>query len=163
MYFVDGLSIKERILTAYERRWNRQIERVPHFTTMNLNAGTKKYKMARVETSLKNRFNTAWIALGYKKNDSMARRGMLACLENGIDERNHKLYPVAEWSDRQIMSYIKFHRLPLPVEYSPGLKRDFCVPDAPLLLYLKNNFPDDYTKVIAQFPQLEAGVWAQIN
>jgi 3'-phosphoadenosine 5'-phosphosulfate sulfotransferase (PAPS reductase)/FAD synthetase len=168
MYFVDGLSFIERILTAYERRWNKRIERVPHFTAMNLKAGTKKYKMADVETGLRNQTGASWIALGYKKNDGMARRGMPARLPYGIDERNRKLYPVADWSDRRIMSYIKLHKLPLPVEYNfmakqGGQSHDLSVPDAMSLLMIKRNFPSDYKKIIAEFPRLDAYTWAAEN
>jgi len=61
------------------------------------------------------------------------------------------------------MAYASLNRLPLPVEYSHGLRHDFCVPDVDLLVYLKNNFPGDYRKVIAEFPQLEARVWERTN
>jgi sulfate adenylyltransferase subunit 2 len=88
---------------------------------------------------------------------------MLANLSSGIDERNRKIYPVADWNDKRIMAYIRLNSLLLPPEYSHGLKHDFCVPDTKLLLYLKNNFPADYQKVIAEFPNLEALVWAEEN
>jgi len=54
------------------------------------------------------------------------------------------------------MSYIKLHKLMLPVEYSMGWKRDFYIPNAEGMLFLKNNFPEDYSKVISCFPQLES-------
>jgi sulfate adenylyltransferase subunit 2 len=61
------------------------------------------------------------------------------------------------------MSYIKLHKLPLPIEYQHGWKHDFSVPDIDGLVYLKNNFPDDYRKVIAEFPRLEAMVFGKVN
>lgn len=158
MYFVEGLSIKQRMIDYYSKRWNVKIEQVPHFIHLNLKTG-KKYKMADIERGLRSTYNASYIVQGYKKNDSMARRGMLSHLPHGIDERNKKIYPVADWSDKQILSYIKLNKLPLPVEYQHGYKNDFGIPDARALTYLKNNFPDDYRKVIATFPQLEALVW----
>lgn len=160
MYFVPGLSIKQRIIEYYEKRWGLTVKQMPHFTSLSLKSG-KRHKMGDIERSLRAELNVSWIAQGYKKTDSLARRGMLANLPYGIDERNRKLYPIAGWNDKQVMAYLKLNRLPLPVEYGHGLKRDFCVPDTRLLLYLKNNFPGDYQKVIAEFPQLDAGVWAE--
>jgi sulfate adenylyltransferase subunit 2 len=163
MYFAPGLSIKQRIIGYYEKRWNLPVKQIPHFTSLSLKTG-KKIKLADVERSLRAELNITWIAQGYKKTDSLARRGMLARLTDGvIDERGRKMYPLADWNDKQVMAYIKLNRLPLPVEYSHGLKRDFSVPDTRLLLYLKNNFPGDYAKVIAEFPQLEAMIWAEEN
>jgi sulfate adenylyltransferase subunit 2 len=162
LYFVDGLEIKERILRHYEKRYGIAIHRQPHFTSLSMKTG-KKYKMADIERGLRANYNISYIAQGYKKTDSMARRGMLARLPMGIDERNKKVYPVAEWNDKKILSYIKLNKLPLPVEYNHGLKHDFSVPDIDFILYLKNNFPDDYQKIIAEFPRLEAMVWARTN
>jgi sulfate adenylyltransferase subunit 2 len=162
MYFVAGLSIKQRVIDYYQKRWNLEIEQVPHFTTLCLKTG-KKYHLADIERGLRATYNISWIAEGYKKTDSLARRGMLANLPHGIDERNRKIYPVSDWNDKKIMAYIKVNRLQLPIEYNHGLKHDFSVPDAKLLLYLKNNFPGDYRKVITEFPNMEALVWAEQN
>jgi sulfate adenylyltransferase subunit 2 len=162
MYFVPGLSIKQRIIEYYEKRWSLTVKQIPHFTSLNLKTG-KRYKMSDIERSLRAELNVSWIVQGYKKTDSMARRGMLAHLTDGIDERNRKLYPIAEWNDKQVMAYIKLNRLQLPIEYNHGLKHDFCVPDTRMLLYLKNNFPGDYQKVIAEFPSLESAAWLEEN
>jgi len=162
LYFVPGLEIKQRFIEHYEKRWNVKIHQQPHFETLSLKTG-KKYKMADIERGLRAKFNISYIAQGIRRDESMARCGMLAHLPYGIDERNKKLYPIADFSAKDVMAYIKLNKLPLPVEYSHGWKHDFSVPDVDGLVYLKNNYPNDYKKVIAEFPQLEARVWAQTN
>jgi sulfate adenylyltransferase subunit 2 len=162
LYFVKGLEIKQRLIDYYEKKWNVQIHQQPHYGNLSLKTG-KKYKMADIEHGLRMKFNISWIAQGVRRDESLARRGMLAHLPYGIDERNKKLYPIAGYSDKDVMSYIKLHKLPLPIEYQHGWKHDFSVPDVDGLVYLKNNFPDDYRKAIAEFPHLEAMVWAQMN
>jgi len=162
LYFVKGLAIKKGIIAYYEKRWNVKIEQRPHPRNLNLKAD-KKYRMADIERSLRAEFNISWIIDGAKKTDSMARRGMMAHLQDGIDERNRKIYPLADWSDSKVMAYIKLNRLMLPVEYQHGFQRDFNVPTIDKLVYLKNNFPNDYQKIIAEFPQLESMVWAEEN
>jgi 3'-phosphoadenosine 5'-phosphosulfate sulfotransferase (PAPS reductase)/FAD synthetase len=162
LYFVEGLEIKQRIIEHYEKRWKIKIHQQPHFDSMALKTG-KKYKMADIEHGLRAKFNISYIAQGVRRDESMARRGMLAHLPYGIDEKYKKLYPVVDFSAKDIMAYIKLNKLPLPVEYSHGWKHDFSVPDVDGLVYLKNNFPNDYKKVIAEFPQLEARVWERTN
>jgi sulfate adenylyltransferase subunit 2 len=162
LYFVKNLSIKQRIIAYYENRWKVKIEQRPHPRALNLKSD-KKYRIADMEHSLRAEFNVSWIIDGAKKTDSMARRGMMARLADGIDERNRKIYPLADWNDRKVMAYIKMNRLMLPVEYQHGFKRDFNVPTIDKLVYLKNNFPDDYRKITAEFPNLESMVWAEEN
>ena len=162
LYFVKGLKIKQTIIEYYEKRWNIKIEQRPHCRALNLKSA-KKYRMADIEHSLRAEFNITWIVDGAKKTDSMARRGMLANTQDGIDERNHKIYPLADWNDKKVMAYIKTNRLLLPIEYQHGFNRDFNVPTIQKLVYLKNNFPNDYKKIIHEFPQLESMVWAQEN
>jgi len=162
LYFVEGLEIKQRIIEHYEERWNIRIHQQPHFGKLSLKTG-KKYKMADIEHGLRAKFDISYIAQGIRRDESIARRGMLKHLPHGIDEKYKKLYPIADFSAKDVMSYIKFNKLPLPVEYSHGWKHDFSVPDVDGLVYLKNNFPNDYKKVIAEFPHLEAIVWERTN
>ena len=162
LYFVKGLAIKQSIIEYYEKRWNVKIEQRPHPRSLSLKAN-KKYKMSDIEKSLRAEFNISWIIDGAKKTDSMARRGMMANLTDGIDERNRKIYPLADWNDNKVMAYIKLNRLMLPIEYQHGFKRDFNVPTIKKLLYLKNNFLSDYKKILNEFPNLESMVWAEEN
>ena len=163
LYFVKGLAIKQRIIEYYENRWKVKIEQRPHPRALNLKQDRKKYKMSDAEKSLRAEFNITWIIDGAKKTDSMARRGMMARLTDGVDERNRKIYPLADWNDAKVMAYIKLNRLMLPVEYQHGFTRDFNVPTIEKLVYLKNNFAADYQKIIAEFPNLEAMVWNEEN
>jgi len=162
LYFVHGLEIKQRIIEYYEKHWNIKIRQQPHFLSLSLKTG-KKYKIADIEHGLRAKFDISYIAQGVRRDESMARRGMLAHLPYGIDEKYKKLYPIADFSAKDVMAYIKLNKLPLPVEYSHGWKHDFSVPDVDGLVYLKNNFPNDYKNVIAEFPQLEARVWERTN
>ena len=155
-YFVPGLSIKERVLTWYESKYGIKIHRVPDKETIALQTGKKTVGQGDQEYVLRRQFDLKWIMNGIRKQDSMARRGMLAGAVDGIDERNGKLYPIGEWSTKQVLSYIKLNRLMLPVEYNMGMTRDFYIPNQQGMLWLKNNFPADYAKVIQTFPDLES-------
>jgi 3'-phosphoadenosine 5'-phosphosulfate sulfotransferase (PAPS reductase)/FAD synthetase len=162
LYFVEGLEIKQRIIEHYEKRWNIKIRQQPDSTALSLKTG-KKYKMSDIERGLRDKFNISYIAQGIRRDESLARRGMLKHLPYGIDEKYKKIYPIADFSAKDVMAYVKLNKLPMPIEYSHGWKRDFYVPDVDGLIYLKNNFPNDYKKVIAEFPHLEGMVWARTN
>lgn len=162
LYFVPALEIKQRIIEHYEKRWNIKINQQPDPVTLSLKTG-KKYKMSDIEHGLRAKFNISYIAQGVRRDESLARRGMLKHLPFGIDEKYKKIYPIADFSTKDVMSYIKLNKLPLPIEYSHGWKHDFSVPDVDGLVYLKNNFPNDYKKVIAEFPKLESMVWGKQN
>jgi phosphoadenosine phosphosulfate reductase len=124
LYFVPGLEIKQRIIEHYEERWNIKIHQQPHFITMTMKTG-KKYKMGDIEHGLRAKYNISYIAQGVRRCEGMARRGMLAHLPYGIDERNKKLYPIADYTDKQIFSYIKLNKLILPTEYNQNHVHDF--------------------------------------
>ena len=158
LYFVKGLSFKQRILDYYEKRWQVKVAQYPHPRAVNLKAD-KKYKLADAYRTLRYNYNVSWIIEGSKKTDGMARRGMMAHLTEGIDERNRRIYPLADWNDQAVRAYIRINRLALPVEYQHGFKRDISIPTISKLVYLKHNFYDDYQKIIAEFPNLAAMVW----
>jgi len=162
LYFVQGLEIKQRIIDHYESRWHVRIHQQPHYGALSLKTG-KRHKMGDIERGLRVKYDISYIAQGIRRDESVARRGQLAHLPHGIDEKYRKVYPIADFSAKDVMAYIKLNRLPLPMEYSHGLKHDFSVPDVDLLVYLKNNFPADYKKVIAEFPHLEAITWARTS
>ena len=58
------------------------------------------------------------------------------------------------------MKTYKFNEIEyeLVKEYKDGFKHDLSTPDHLGLLYIKNQYPEDYEKIISTFPNLEAGV-----
>ena len=155
LYFVDGLTIKDSVLAWYEARFHTKIHHEPSPETAAIATG-KRVTMATIEAGLRRKYDISYLVQGARKCESMARRGMLAHLEFGIDHKYKKLYPVAEWTDKEIWSYIKINKLKVPVEYSFGYKHDLWVMDGETMLFLKHNFPADYHKIISAYPNLEA-------
>ena len=74
-----------------------------------------------------------------------------------IDVQRGRLYPVAMWKKQEIIDYIKFHNLYLGAD-SRKLGFSFKSLWGKELSMLKEHFPDDYDKVIRQYPFAEAGV-----
>jgi 3'-phosphoadenosine 5'-phosphosulfate sulfotransferase (PAPS reductase)/FAD synthetase len=163
MYLVDGLSFKEKILSYYEKRWNTTIERIQSPVAVELSQG-KKILLGQIEKNLRYKHNISWIVTGLRCSDSLIRRyfGRQADTD-GIDFRNRKVYPIKYWKERDVFSYCKINKLPLPVEYAMGARHDFCHPSIQALCWLKRCFPSDYKKVIDTYPKLELLVWREEN
>ena len=108
------------------------------------------YKYVRLET------DTWWIAAGERIDDSIVRRAMMK-KSGSIDVQRGRLYPVSAWKKREILDYIKFHNLYLGQD-SRKLGFSFCSLWGKELSALKENFPDDYQKVLHLYPLAAAGV-----
>lgn len=155
-YFVPNLEYKERLLRHYEARYGIRIERRPHWITLSYMLG-RRVEQGDVMRSTRHEFDLTWFALGTRRSESLTRRGQLAHVRD-IDEKFKYLYPVIDFSRKQTEAYVRLNNLAVGEEYRQGFKHDLCVPDNMGLLYIKNQYPDDYRKIIQTFPQLEAGV-----
>lgn len=157
-YFVDGLEIVESVLRHYEQRWNITIDRRPCHETVSLmsraNNNGRKYKFADVEKNYKAEVGINWSVTGIKRCDSLARRGMLKALgAEGIDQKQKRVYPVIDWSNKQALAYCKMNKLPLGVNYTVGINFSFWLPNDEYLIWLRGRYPDDFKKIVDTFPQ----------
>jgi phosphoadenosine phosphosulfate reductase len=157
MYFVKGLSFQEKILKHYEKLYDIQIERIPHNDVKWMMANDKKRRVRQgdVEAFLRNEYNISMLVYGYRKDESLQRRGMLAHLDHAIDWKFKKAYPLAEWREPHIRKYVQKERLILPDSYRLGY-RDINSFKGEALMYVYYNFPEDYKKIIEVYPLLEA-------
>lgn len=57
-------------------------------------------------------FGASWFSLGERRMESLKRRGKLAHID-GIDERNKYLYPVIDFSNNEVKSYLRMYNLPV--------------------------------------------------
>lgn len=165
MYICPNLSFQERTLSWYEKKYQTEIIRIPHMDvseffrygsfrppdpTFPLVSINDIYHYLRLQTDI------WWIAAGERINDSIVRRAMMK-KSGSIDEQRGRIYPVAMWNKREVIDYIKFHHLYLGAD-SRELGFSFKSLWGKELAMLKEHFPDDYAKVIRQYPFAEAGV-----
>ena len=168
MYFVKGLAFQETVLAAAERRYGIPIERMPHFDLPAvLNDELlrdmrpdgqipvlRELTMRQMQDLWRKRTGLAWIATGEKKNDSFTRRFMLK--KSGQWDSKRGVYaPLMEWSDKQVLAYLRLRHIALPPEYQ-FLKGSFGVFSGVDLLMAKRHFPADYRKILDVFPHAEA-------
>lgn len=108
------------------------------------------YRYVRLETDM------WWIAAGERINDSIVRRAMMK-KSGSIDVQRGRFYPVSAWNKKDVLGYIKYHNLYLGQD-SKKLGFSFCSLWGKELYMLRQNFPDDYRKIIKLYPFAEAGV-----
>jgi phosphoadenosine phosphosulfate reductase len=113
------------------------------------------YKPLELDNYFRKLFNISYIAYGYKKVDSLSRRGII-WHGNGIDERNKKIYPVADFTEKDIFYYIKKNKLKLSPEYQYGFRDINTFFKKDCLMWLRNTFYNDYLNVINEYPLLES-------
>lgn len=165
MYICPNLSFQERTLEWYEKKYQKEIIRIPHmdvseffhygsfrredysFPIVSIN---DIYRYVRLET------DTWWIAAGERIDDSIVRRAMMK-KSGSIDVQRGRLYPVSMWKKKEILDYIKFHNLYLGQD-SRKMGFSFKSLWGKELLMLKQHFPDDYYKVLKLYPFAAAGV-----
>lgn len=165
MYIVPGLSFQEKTLLWYEDKYGLEIERIPHMDVSEFfHYGSFRipdYSFPIVSINdiyrymrLKN--NMWWIAAGERINDSIVRRAMMK-KSGSIDKQRGRFYPVSAWKKSEIIQYIKYHKLYLGLD-SRKLGFSFKSLAGKELLLLKEQFPNDYRKVLSLYPFAEAAV-----
>lgn len=165
MYFVKDLEhINRWIRWAQAKYPKAEFVQVPHWNlTYILRSGlycvanpkVKIMKLADVVKSVRLKYGIGYVFLGMKKADGMNRRLMLNTYEvDGCYENAGVVCPLAEWTQKDILAYMKQRALPEPIRYS--LKASSGVGfNEDCLLWLRNNCPQDLEKIYKVFPMAE--------
>ena len=164
MYFVKDLEHINRWIKWAQAKYPRaEFIQVPHWNLTYIlrsglycvpNPNVKVMKLADVVKSTRLKYGIEYCFLGMKKADGMNRRLMLNTYEEDGYEHNGLVYPLADWTQKDILSYMKQHNLPTPIRYS--LKASSGVGfNEDCLLWLRNNYPQDLAKIYKTFPMAE--------
>lgn len=165
MYICPNLSFQERTIAWYEKKYQTEIIRIPHmdvseyFHYGSFRPGDESFPIVSINDIyhyLRLQSDIWWIAAGERINDSIVRRAMMK-KSGTIDTQRGRIYPVALWRKKEVIDYIKFHNLYLGAD-SRKLGFSFKSLWGKELSMLKQYFPEDYEKVLRQYPFAEAGV-----
>ncbi|MDA3900048.1 MAG: phosphoadenosine phosphosulfate reductase family protein [Spirochaetes bacterium] len=161
-YFVKGLRVKEQFFRHYEKRYGITIEQEAHpslseMMAKNVFMHTQKtvpiVSIGDGENYLRKKYDISYLAYGFRKNESLQRRGQISQCK-GFDKVHKKIYPIGDWNHNHVLKYLNHRKLPLPVEYSYGF-RDINFISGEPLIWLKQNYPDDYDRVKEVFPLID--------
>lgn len=165
MYLVPDLEFQERTLKYYEKRYNTNILRVPHFMLSDwLRYGTFRMpdldvptvKTVELYNYLREETGIYWICAGERIADSIVRRAMIK-ESSSIDTKRGRFYPLAYWNVRQVRAYNKQRNLPLSLE-NKALKHSFRSLESDEVKNIKKVFPEDYQKIKEMFPLVEVSI-----
>jgi sulfate adenylyltransferase subunit 2 len=147
---------------AKVRYSNIEIDQVPHFTLLYIlrygffcvaNPHVKLLRLTDIDKTAKNRHRLDYSFFGMKKSDGINRHVMLDQYGDSYEHKG-KVYPLADWMQKDVLRYIEMHLIPEPIRYSKqstggvGLELD-C------FLYLRKHYPDDLQKILKVFPASE--------
>lgn len=162
MYFVEGLEHIERWVKWTKAKYPKiEFVQVPHWNLTYIlrggmycvaNPKVKLLKLADVVEFMRLKYSIHYVFLGMKKADGMNRRLMLKGYENY--ENNGFCYPLADWTQKDILAYMKQKRLPEPVRYSKKASGGVGF-NLDCFLWLRENYPQDLRKIINAFPMSE--------
>ena len=172
MYFVKGLEHIERWTGGAKAKYPRiELVQAPHWNLTYIlrgglycvpNPKVKLLKLADVVKAMQLRYGLYYTFLGMKKADGMNRRLMLKGYEANGYENNGMCYPLADWTQKDNLSYMKQNGLPEPVRYS--LKASSGVGfNLDCMLWLEKNHPQDLQRIYKVFPMAERILWEHKN
>ncbi len=126
------------------------------------NPKVKLLKLADVVKAMQLTHGVYYTFLGMKKADGMNRRLMLKGYEVNDYENNGMVYPLADWTQKDILAYMRQHNLPEPVRYS--LKASSGVGfNLDCMLWMEKNYPQDLQRIYKTFPMAERVLWEYHN
>lgn len=161
MYFVDGLEHIERWISWVKNKYPKvEFVKVPHWNlTYILRSGTycvrnpktKLLKLRNVVDAMRLKFGIHYCFLGMKKADSMNRRLMLNGYAESGYENDGLVYPLAEWTQKEILAYMKQRSIPSPIRYGKKASNGVGFNEE-CFLWMRENCPGDLEKVYKVFP-----------
>lgn len=161
MYFVKDLDHIGRWIGWLKSRYPKvEFMQVPHWNLTYLlraglycvpNSKIKLFKLADVVKTVRIKTGIGYVFLGMKKADSMNRRLMLKGYENNHYVNGGLCYPLADWTQRDILAYMRQHNLPEPVRYGKKASSGLGF-NLDCFLWMRKNFPQDLEKIYKVFP-----------
>lgn len=164
MYFVPNLEHIDRWVNWCKARYPKvEFMEVPHWNLSYIlrgglycvpNPKVKLIKLADVIRAIRLKTGLYYTFLGMKKADGMNRRLMLKSYEGNNYQNNGLVYPIANWTQKDVLAYMRQSNLPEPIRYSlkassgAGFNLD-C------FLWLRENYPQDLQKIYKTFPMSE--------
>jgi len=171
MFFVENLRHQAPLIDFAKRYPNVIMHQYPHWelseffqngigTFHNIRQNLKTINQRDIEDNIKNITNIKWAAFGLKEKDSIKRLMMLRSFKfDAINEKSGQVHPLSKWSNKECYAYINQNKLIKPINYTPGSKSDGVTISGSVLYYLKNNYLDDYQKIIKLFPFAELNLF----
>lgn len=113
-----------------------------------------------------------WYVGGQRQRDSLERRAMLSSFrrqlqdrggvrigtggELGLNPKERRVYPLAEWSSAEVLAFCRLHRLPPAADLGKANTKGVSPGNGPCMLAMSQNYPADFARLCERFPQARA-------
>lgn len=170
MYFVKDLDRINGWIRWVKKKYPKvEFMEVPHWNLTYIlrgglycvpNPKVKLLKLVDVIKAVRMKTGVYYTFLGMKKADGMNRNLMLKGYKNNGYENNGLVYPLASWTQKDVLAYMKQKRLPQPVRYSSkagggvGFSKE-------TFTWLEKHYPQDLEKIYKVFPMSERILFEQ--
>lgn len=164
MYFVKDLDHINGWIRWVKKKYPKvEFMQVPHWNLTYIlrgglycvpNPKVKLWNLSKTIEALRLKTNCYYVFLGMKKADGMNRNLMLKGYEANGYENKGLVYPLASWTQKDVLAYMKQKRLPQPVRYSSkagggvGFSKE-------TFTWLEKHYPQDLQKIYKAFPMSE--------
>ena len=159
MYFVKDLDHINRYINWVKIKYpNVEFVQVPHWNLTYLlrsglycvpNSKVRLLKLKDIEQAMRLKYDCYYTFYGMKKADGMNRRLMLNTYTDG--ENNGKVYPLQDWTQKDILAYMRQNKIPMPIRYSSKASGGVGF-NLECYLWMRENAPKDLEKVLKVFP-----------
>lgn len=163
MYFVKGLEHIDKYMRWAKAKYdNVEIEQIPHFMLSSLlrsglfcvaNPHVKILNLKDMDKAMKIKHSANYSFFGMKKADCLNRHIMLDQYGDTYEHMG-KVYPLADWLQKDVLRYLKMRQIPEPVRYSKQTGGGVGF-ELECFLYLREHYPDDLQKILKAFPASE--------
>ena len=170
MYFVKDLDHINGWIRWIKKKYPKvDFMQVPHWNLTYIlrgglycvpNPKVKLWNLSKTIEALRLKTNCYYVFLGMKKADGMNRNLMLKGYEANGYENKGLVYPLASWTQKDVLAYMKQKRLPQPVRYSSkagggvGFSKE-------TFTWLEKHYPQDLEKIYKVFPMSERILFEQ--
>lgn len=163
MYFVRDLEHVNKKLDQFEAYFKTEIIQIPHWMLSHYYARAyfrldtkitdiKRIYVRDIENSLREKTGIEWVCNGMRKSDSIQRAIMFKTYYlNAINFKSKRFHPVSHWASKDINIYIKLKNFPKPFDYGNKRVSGLDITKVNLKM-IRDNYPEDYKKVLAEFP-----------
>lgn len=170
MYFVKDLDHINGWIRWVKKKYPKvEFMQVPHWNLTYIlrgglycvpNPKVKLWNLSKTIEALRLKTNCYYVFLGMKKADGMNRNLMLkGCEANGYENKG-LVYPLASWTQKDVLAYMKQKRLPQPVRYSSKAGGGVGFSEE-TFTWLEKHYPQDLQKIYKVFPMSERILFEQ--
>ena len=170
MYFVKDLDHINGWIRWVKKKYPKvEFMQVPHWNLTYIlrgglycvpNPKVKLWNLSKTIEALRLKTNCYYVFLGMKKADGMNRNLMLKGYEANGYENKGLVYPLASWTQKDVLAYMKQKRLPQPVRYSSKAGGGVGFSEE-TFTWLEKHYPQDLQKIYKVFPMSERILFEQ--